>query len=239
MSEIKALLFDVFGTVVDWRTGIASSARDILRKYNKDIDFFEFADAWRIRYQPAMEEVRSGKRDFTILDILHHENLQEIKKIYGLTEMSIDDDHNLVKAWHRLPGWPDSSNGLKRLKKKFIIATQSNGNIALIVNMAKNSDLPWDMVLGAEVVKHYKPKPEAYTVACQMLGLKPNQCMMVAAHNSDLEAARIQGMRTAFVKRETEHGVNQSSDLKSESNWDYISNSFIDLADQLNCPKAT
>jgi 2-haloacid dehalogenase len=236
MVKIKALLFDVFGTVVDWRTGVAEAVSQITLKYNRDVDPFTFADTWRAEYQPAMESVRSGARTFTILDNLHEENLEKVKKTFGLTDVSSEDTKFLLTSWHRLPGWPDSSLGLKMLKKKFIIGTQSNGNISLLVNMAKHSDLPWDVILGAEVVRHYKPIPEAYDKACKMLALEPDQCMMVAAHNDDLRAARMQGLETAFIKRGTEHGNNQSTDLGAESDWDYISDTIIDLAKQLNCP---
>jgi 2-haloacid dehalogenase len=236
MVKIKALLFDVFGTVVDWRTGVAEAVSEITLKYNLDIDPFIFADTWRAEYQPAMEAVRCGARAFTILDNLHEENLEKVKKTFGLMDITNEDTKFLLTSWHRLPGWSDSSLGLKRLKKKFIIGTQSNGNISLLVNMAKHSDLPWDVILGAEVVGYYKPIPEAYDKACKMLTLEPDQCMMVAAHNDDLEAARTQGMKTAYIKRRTEHGKNQSTDLKAKSDWDYISDTIIDLAEQLDCP---
>jgi len=234
MSQIKALLFDVFGTVVDWRTGVSLVTSKIQKKYKIEFDSFEFADAWRAEYQPAMEEVRSGRREFIILDQLHRENLKKILKKYKLDIITKEDEDRLVKSWHELPGWPDSSAGLKKLKEKFIIASQSNGNVALIVNMAKHSDLPWDMVLGAEVVRYYKPTPESYKIACAMLGLNTNQCMMVAAHNNDLKAAQDQGLKTAFVLRESEHGPLQTTDLIADYNWDYICEDLIDLANKLD-----
>lgn len=169
MLKVKALLFDVFGTVVDWRSGIANEVKKIANKNKIVINPNDFADAWRAEYQPAMEEIRKGNRSFTILDILHMENLKKISSRFGLDKLSSDDFDLLVKAWHRLPGWPDSSEGLNKLKTKFIIATQSNGNIALMVNMAKYSNLNWDVILGAEVVGHYKPKPEAYLKACRLI----------------------------------------------------------------------
>ena len=233
MPQIKALLFDVFGTVVDWRTGVSSVATKLQKKYKIQFDSSEFADSWRAEYQPAMEEVRSGRRQFIILDELHRENLSRIKKKYQLDLITEEDEDKLIKSWHQLPGWPDSTEGLKRLKKRFTIASQSNGNVALIVNMAKHSDLPWDVVLGAEVVKHYKPTPNSYIVACNMLGLNTNECMMVAAHNSDLKAARDQGLKTAFVLREKEHGPLQTTDLKPDTEWDYVCKDFIDLAKKL------
>ena len=241
MLKVKALLFDVFGTVVDWRSGIANEVKKIANKYSITIDALEFADSWRAEYQPAMEEIRKGNRSFTILDILHMENLKKISSRFGLDKLSSDDFDLLVKAWHRLPGWPDSSEGLNKLKTKFIIATQSNGNIALMVNMAKYSNLNWDVILGAEVVGHYKPEPEAYLKACRTLHLNPEECMMVAAHDDDLKAASLQGMKTGYVHRPYEYGkdklfdISEVNDYKGDRSWDFISKDLNDLAYQLGC----
>ena len=241
MLEVKALLFDVFGTVVDWRTGIAIEVQMIAKKYNIELNADDFADAWRAEYQPAMEQIRSGKRSFTILDILHLENLKKIAPRFNLNNLSNEDLNFLVSAWHRLPGWPDSSQGLNKLKKKFILATQSNGNIALIVNMAKYSNLNWDVILGAEVLGHYKPEPEAYIKACKALNLKPSECLMVAAHDDDLKAASLQGMKTAYVHRPFEYGkdklfdIAEVNDYKGNRNWDIMSKDFNDLAFKLGC----
>ena len=241
MLKVKALLFDVFGTVVDWRSGIANEVKKIANKYSITIDALGFADSWRAEYQPAMEEIRKGNRSFTILDILHMENLKKISSRFGLDKLSSDDFDLLVKAWHRLPGWPDSSEGLNKLKTKFIIATQSNGNIALMVNMAKYSNLNWDVILGAEVVGHYKPEPEAYLKACRALHLNPEECMMVAAHDDDLKAASLQGMKTGYVHRPYEYGkdklfdISEVNDYKSNRSWDFISKDLNDLAYQLGC----
>ena len=241
MLEVKALLFDVFGTVVDWRTGIATEVQMIAKKYNIELNADDFADAWRAEYQPAMEQIRSGKRSFTILDILHLENLKKIAPRFNLNNLSNEDLNFLVSAWHRLPGWPDSSQGLNKLKKKFILATQSNGNIALMVNMAKYSNLSWDVILGAEVLGHYKPEPEAYIKACKALNLKPSECLMVAAHDDDLKAASLQGMKTAYVHRPFEYGKDKLFDLaevndyKGNRNWDIMSKDFNDLAFKLGC----
>ena len=241
MLKVKALLFDVFGTVVDWRSGIANEVKKIANKYSITIDALAFADSWRAEYQPAMEEIRKGNRSFTILDILHMENLKKISSRFGLDKLSSDDFDLLVKAWHRLPGWPDSSEGLNKLKTKFIIATQSNGNIALMVNMAKYSNLNWDVILGAEVVGHYKPEPEAYLKACRTLHLNPEECMMVAAHDDDLKAASLQGMKTGYVHRPYEYGkdklfdISEVNDYKGDRNWDFISKDLNDLAYQLGC----
>ena len=241
MLEVKALLFDVFGTVVDWRTGIAIEVQMIAKKYNIELNADDFADAWRAEYQPAMEQIRSGKRSFTILDILHLENLKKIAPRFNLNNLSNEDLNFLVKAWHRLPGWPDSSQGLNKLKKKFILATQSNGNIALMVNMAKYSNLSWDVILGAEVLGHYKPEPQAYIKACKALNLKPSECLMVAAHDDDLKAASLQGMKTAYVHRPFEYGkdklfdIAEVNDYKGNRNWDIMSKDFNDLAFKLGC----
>ncbi|MDC3141363.1 haloacid dehalogenase type II [Alphaproteobacteria bacterium] len=241
MLEVKALLFDVFGTVVDWRTGIAIEVQMIAKKYNIELNADDFADAWRAEYQPAMEQIRSGKRSFTILDILHLENLKKIAPRFNLNNLSNEDLNFLVSAWHRLPGWPDSSQGLNKLKKKFILATQSNGNIALMVNMAKYSNLSWDVILGAEVLGHYKPEPQAYIKACKALNLKPSECLMVAAHDDDLKAASLQGMKTAYVHRPFEYGKDKLFDLaevndyKGNRNWDIMSKDFNDLAFKLGC----
>ena len=241
MLEVKALLFDVFGTVVDWRTGIATEVQMIAKKYNIELNADDFADAWRAEYQPAMEQIRSGKRSFTILDILHLENLKKIAPRFNLNNLSNEDLNFLVSAWHRLPGWPDSSQGLNKLKKKFILATQSNGNIALMVNMAKYSNLSWDVILGAEVLGHYKPEPQAYIKACKALNLKPSECLMVAAHDDDLKAASLQGMKTAYVHRPFEYGkdklfdIAEVNDYKGNRNWDIVSKDFNDLAFKLGC----
>ena len=241
MLKVKALLFDVFGTVVDWRTGIAREVESIAKKYDILLDPFDFADAWRAEYQPAMEEIRKGRRSFTILDILHMENLKKIASKFNLHNLTNEDFNMLVRAWHRLPGWPDSSDGLNALKKKYILATQSNGNIALIVNMAKFSNLNWDVVLGAEVIGHYKPEPEAYLKACNALDLKTDECLMVAAHDDDLKAASLQGMKTAYVHRPFEYGrdkmfdIAQVNDYKGDKVWDIVSSDLNDLAKQLGC----
>ena len=241
MLKVKALLFDVFGTVVDWRTGIAREVESVAKKNNISLDPFDFADSWRAEYQPAMEEIRKGRRSFTILDILHMENLKKIASKFNLHNLSGKDLNMLVKAWHRLPGWPDSSDGLNALKKKYILATQSNGNIALIVNMAKFSNLNWDVVLGAEVIGHYKPDPEAYLKACSALDLKTEECLMVAAHNDDLKAASLQGMKTAYVHRPFEYGrdklfdIAEVNDYKGNKEWNIVSSDLNDLAKQLSC----
>jgi 2-haloacid dehalogenase len=232
---VRAVLFDVFGTVVDWRSGVAREAGPFLSRHGLDADPFEFAAAWRRHYDPAMEEVRSGRRPFTRLDALHRENLDAT-----LREVGADPDRlpageldALNHAWHRLDPWPDSIPGLERLRARFTIAPLSNGNIALLLDMAKRAGLPWDAILGAEVARAYKPQPEAYTRTADVLGLRPDECMLVAAHNDDLRAARAAGFATGFVTRPREHGPGQTSDLAPEEAWDVVAVDFVALADRL------
>jgi 2-haloacid dehalogenase len=234
-GRIKALTFDVFGTVVDWRSSIAREGRALGRAKQLDVDWVKFADAWRGLYQPAMDRVRRGEVPWTKLDDLHRASLVQLLgefQIRGLGEAEIDD---LNRAWHRLDPWPDAVAGLTRLKQRFILATLSNGNVALMVNMAKRAGLPWDAILGAEVVQCYKPQPKAYLGTAALLGLAPAECLMVAAHNGDLAAAQGQGFKTAFVLRPTEHGPSQKTDLKAERDWDVVATDFNDLASKLGC----
>ena len=233
---VKAFVFDVFGTVVDWRGGVAHDAALFLARHKIDgVAPSEFADAWRRRYGPAMEEVRSGRRAFVRLDVLHRENLLAVLADYGIDAASIPTEEvdALNLAWHRLDPWPDSVSGLTRLKATRIIAPLSNGNIVLMLDMAKRAGIPWDAILGAEVVQAYKPMPEAYLRTADVLGLRPEQMCLVAAHNNDLAAARQCGYRTAFVARPTEHGPGQTTDLKAEADWDAVARDFNDLADKV------
>jgi 2-haloacid dehalogenase len=236
LNGLRALLFDVFGKVVDWRTGIARETNLFLRRHGAgSVDPFAFADAWRAGYQPAMEEVRSGRRPFTRLDVLHQENLETVLLKFGVDPATApaSELQELNLAWHRLDPWPDSVAGLTRLKSIYVVAPLSNGNIAILLNMAKRAALPWDAILGAEVVQAYKPAPQAYLGTAEVLGLHPEQICMVAAHNSDLAAARKCGMRTAFVPRPTEHGPTQTTDLGAEQDWDVIAADFNELAEKL------
>jgi len=237
VSHIQALLFDVFGTVVDWRGGVAREAAPFLARHGIAADGHAFADAWRARYQPAMEAVRSGARPFTRLDTLHRENLETLMRDAGADPARIPEAEldALNRAWHRLDPWPDSVAGLARLKTRFVIAPLSNGNVALLLNIAKRAGLPWDAILGAEVAGAYKPQPEAYRRTADILGLPPEACMMVAAHNDDLAAARRCGLATAFVARPTEHGPGQSTDLAPSEAWDVVATDFNDLAERLGC----
>ncbi|HEX6144839.1 MAG TPA: haloacid dehalogenase type II [Geminicoccaceae bacterium] len=235
MDEVRALCFDVFGTVVDWRTCIARELRDALGPRFGERDWAALADGWRARYQPAMEEIRSGRRPFTKLDVLHRENLVAMLGEAGMGETEADLLGHLNRAWHRLDPWPDSVSGMTRMKRRFVLASLSNGNVALMVNMAKRAGLPWDVILGAEVARAYKPMPEAYLRAADLLDLPPAACMMVAAHNDDLAAAQAVGFRTAFVSRPREHGPAQTSDLEARPGTDLAATDMIDLAVKLGC----
>jgi 2-haloacid dehalogenase len=235
LEDVRALVFDVFGTVVDWRSGVAREAVPFLARYAKGaVDAAAFADAWRKRYQPAMEEVHSGRRPFTRLDVLHRENLEGMLPDFGIEPASVPvaelDELNL--AWHRLDPWPDAVAGLTRLKSRYIIAPLSNGNIILMIDMAKRAGLPWDAILGAEVAQAYKTSPEAYLRTADILAMKPAEVCLVAAHNNDLAAARKCGLRTAFVYRPNESGPGQTPPGPDQE-WDVIAGDFGELAGTL------
>jgi 2-haloacid dehalogenase len=235
LDGVTALGFDVFGTVVDWRSSIIREGRELGRTKGLDVDWEAFTDAWRGLYQPALDKVRTGAMPWTRLDDLHRMSLDRLLKdfdIRGLTESEID---HLNRVWHRLDPWPDSVPGLTRLRKKYVLATLSNGNVALMVNMAKRAGLPWDAILGAEPARAYKPQPEAYLRTADFLGCRPEECMLVAAHNGDLAAAARVGFRTAFVRRPTEDGPAQTRDLRAEQPWDVVAESMVDLAAKLGC----
>jgi 2-haloacid dehalogenase len=232
-TQVKALTFDVFGTVVDWRSSIIAEGRKLGRRKQLVVDWQAFADAWRAGYRPAMDRVRRGELPWTNIDGLHRRILDELLgrfRIEGLTEVEKADFN---RAWHRLAPWKDSVAGLKRLKKKYVIATLSNGNVALLTNMAKHAGLPWDCVLSAELFGHYKPDPEAYLGAARLLALEPGEVMMVAAHKDDLDAAARTGLRTALVQRPMEFGTKQ--DVPPEARFDFNARDFVDLARQLGC----
>ena len=233
--KIKALLFDVFGTTVDWRSSIIKAIQRELKNKNIDVDAGKLADEWRAEYDPSMDPIRSGKRPYQRLDILHAENLKKVLERNSIFSLDEEQISRLVYSWHNLKPWPDVISSMARLRKKLILASHSNGNISLTLNMARNSGLNWDVILGAEVVGTYKPHPLSYTRAIEILDLDASECMMVAAHNSDLSAAREQGLRTCFILRTKEHGPLQSIDLKPLQNWDYSCNSFKELADYFNC----
>jgi 2-haloacid dehalogenase len=203
---VKALFFDVFGTLVDWRTSIARETEAALRPRGHALDWAAFADAWRGEYQGAMEEVRSGRIPFSKLDVLHRRNLEITLERFGVGDLDDGDKRALNLAWHRLEAWPDVAPGLARLKTKYLLAPVSNGNISLMVDLARRNRLPWDAILGAEIAGDYKPKPRVYLASAEAFDLKPDACMMVAAHSNDLAAAAALGLRTAHVARPAEHG---------------------------------
>jgi len=235
MDKVQALLFDVFGTVVDWRSSIIEEMRRFGAERNIDGDWAAFADDWRGLYQPAMEDVRSGRRPWTILDVLHRESLDKLAGRYGLAGLSEHYMCHINAMWHRLNTWPDAVAGLTRLKSRYIIGTLSNGNVGLLTRMAKHGGLPWDVILGAETARAYKPLPQAYLASAELLNLAPIQVMLVAAHNGDLAAAAASGLRTAFVARPTEYGPHQKRDFRPDHDWDVVTDSFIKLADAMGC----
>jgi 2-haloacid dehalogenase len=236
MKLPKALAFDVFGTVVDWRSGIAREAAPLLDMLGRtDVTPEAFADGWRARYQPAMARVRSGERPFVILDTLHRETLEDLLVSLDIDLAAVGDErlHDLTLAWHRLDPWPDAVAGLTRLKQRFAIVTLSNGNIALMLDMARRAGLPWDAILGAEVSGHYKPDPEAYLATASQLAIQPDELCLVAAHHSDLAAARACGLLTAYVDRPMEYGGRPAPDRGFAQDWEWSIASLIDLAECL------
>jgi 2-haloacid dehalogenase len=194
-----------------------------------------FADDWRRLYQPGLEEVRSARRPWTRLDDLHRMSLERLLLQYGIEGLSESERDHFNRAWHRLDPWPDVVAGLTRLKARYPLATLSNGNVSLMIHLARHGGLPWDAILGAEPTRHYKPQPECYRGTAEYLGLPPEQCMLVAAHNGDLLAASQVGYRTAFVPRPTEYGPGQSENLRAEHDFDVVARDFGQLADLLDC----
>lgn len=236
MLAVKALTFDVFGTVVDWRRSIAREAEAALAPKGFDLDWNRFALAWRARYQPAMERVRSGGRGFVKLDVLHRENLLEVLDQFGVAGLPDAGIDELNRAWRRLDPWPDVLPGMARLRARYPLAALSNGNVALIMHMARRAGIPWDAILGAEVARAYKPMAQAYLSAADMLGLAPEEVALVAAHNDDLKAAAAAGLRTIFVARRTEVAdEGQTKDLEAWDGADLAAEDFEDLADRLGC----
>ena len=234
----RALAFDVFGTVVVWRSGIARDSTSFLAGIERsDIDPAEFADDWRARYQPAMAGVRDGERPFVVLDVLHREMLEAALLARGVDVSALDPAmlEDWTRAWHRLDPWPDTVEGLTRLKTRFPIVTLSNGNVALMLDMARHGGLPWDAILGAEVTRIYKPQAEAYLATAAILAIAPGELCLVAAHHSDLAAARRAGLLTAYVDRPMERGGAPAPDRDQREEWDWRSDSLVDLATQLGC----
>lgn len=238
LDDIGFLGFDVFGTVVDWRAGIARAAAPFLLRHGIGADPFDFADAWRALYQPALQAVRAGERPWVRLDVLHRENLETVLARHGADFGAIPDAElaHLNRAWERLDPWPDVVQGLTRLKRKLPVGPLSNSHIAGMLQLARFGGLPWDAILGAEIAKSYKPQPQTYLKSADAAGLAPQRMALVAAHNSDLRAARACGFRTIFVRRRLEHGPGQQTDLAPEQDWDIVADSFIEVADRLGCP---
>lgn len=232
MAAPKAFFFDIFGTVVDWREGVAREARTILHPLGHDLIWTAFADAWRGKYQAGMEEIRSGARPFSKLDVVHARTLEWILDDFGLADISSETRHQLVLAWHRLDGWPDSARGIAMLRKHALIAPVSNGNFSLMAALARRNNFHWDAILGAEFSRDYKPKPDVYLSACAAFDLAPEDCMMVAAHSDDLAAAKTCGLRTGFVARPNEKGPGKG-ESKPKIEVDVAGDDMVDLAQKI------
>jgi 2-haloacid dehalogenase len=231
VSDIKALFFDVFGTLVDWRTGVARESKAILKPLGYSLDWTAFADAWRDQYQPGLEEVRSGRLPYTKLDVLHRRTLQQLLPDFGLSKLNDTELDRLTMAWHQLDAWEDVPSGLARLRKRFLIAPVSNGNIAIMSDLARRNDFPWDAILGADLARDYKPKQAVYLASAGAFNLKPSECMMCAAHSDDLRAAAALGLRTAFIARPEERpGISESAPACPV---DLLSGTTLDLAAKL------
>ena len=233
LKNVKAMTFDVFGTVVDWRSSIAREAKMMGEQKGFDFDWDNFADKWRAGYGPSMNKVRTGELPWTKIDVLHRMILDELLSEYNITNLTESEKDHFNRAWHRLDPWPDSVPGLTELKKNYVISPLSNGNVALLVNMAKYGGLPWDTVLSAELAQHYKPDPEAYQSTSEFLGFPIEQIMMVAAHKNDLKSAKGQGMMTGYIPRPKEHRPNTTVDSNPEDYIDIIGENFVDFANKM------
>ncbi|MCA1716188.1 MAG: haloacid dehalogenase type II [Actinobacteria bacterium] len=231
-SGVKALIFDVFGTVVDWRGSVIREGEELGREKNLDVDWAAFADEWRGRYAPSMDRVRRGELPWTNLDALHRASLEELLEEFGIEGLTEEEIDHLNKVWHRLDPWPDSVAGLARLKERYVISTFSNGNVALLTAMAKRAGLPWDLILSAELVRHYKPDPETYLMAPNLLDLRPDEVMLVAAHPNDLRAAQAHGLRAAYVLRPLEWGPEGEAE-PADPSFDLVVDDLTKLAEKL------
>ena len=232
-SAVRALVFDVFGTVVDWRASIAREVAQVAEGRGAKVDGGEFADAWRAGYQPAMRRVASGEAPWATIDVLHREILETLLPPFGLDGLDERERAHLTAAWHRLDPWPDSVAGLHRLKRRWPIATLSNGNVALLVDLARHGGLPWDAVLSAELIGKYKPDLAVYRMAARLLGIGDGELVLVAAHPSDLDAARAAGLMTAYVERPMEYGPAHRGEAVAPGCFDWQARDFADLAAQL------
>lgn len=233
ISQVKALVFDTFGTVVDWRSSIIAECKALAASKGLSFDPEAFTDAWRSGYHPAMDRVRGNERSWANIDVLHRERLDELIEQFGLSALNEAEKVHFNRVWHRLNPWPDSVSGLTRLKTRYILSTFSNGSFACLVNMAKHAGLPWDCIFCADIIRHFKPDPETYKGVIAFLGLQPEEVMLVAAHNYDHRHAASHGMRTAYVNRPSEYGPNQQKDLQAEGDWDVIVDSMTELADAM------
>lgn len=229
---VKALVYDVFGTLVDWRGGVARESKKILQPLGYDLDWLAFADAWRAEYQPGMEEIRSGRQPFSRLDVVHRGMLERIRPKFGLENVDEATLRELNLAWHRLDAWPGVSAGLRRLRSRYLLGPCSNGNIAIMVDLARRNDFRWDAILGAEIAGDYKPKLRVYQIAAEALGIEHHQCMMVAAHSDDLKFAAQAGLRTAFVSQPDEYGPG-TGEAVAKVPVDVSARNFTELADKL------
>ncbi len=232
--NIKALVFDVFGTVVDWRSAIINELQVLGQRRGLNRDWAAFADAWKAAYRPALEQVNRGALPWTNVDVIFRRRLDELLPQYGLADLEENERDHLNRVWCRPLAWPDSVAGLTRLKSRYVLATLSNGNFAWLVAIAKHCGLPFDCILTAENARCYKPAPEVYRMAIELLALPPSAILMVASHNYDLAAARGHGMGTAFFPRR-ENGPGQTSDQQPEQHWDFVVSDLQGLAEALGC----
>jgi 2-haloacid dehalogenase len=232
VDGVKAMVFDVFGTLVDWRTCVARESRMILEPMGYKLDWIAFANAWRAEYQPGMEEIRAGRKPFSRLDVVHRGMLDRVRPRFGLQSLDEPTLRNLNLVWHRLDAWPGVTAGLHRLRRKFMLGPCSNGNISLMVGLARRNEFPWDAILGAEIAGDYKPKPRVYLAAAEALGIEPHECMMVAAHSNDLEAAAKVGLRTGFVAQPDEFGPN-TGEATPTLKVDIAASSFQEFASRM------
>ncbi len=229
---MKAILFDVFGTIVDWRSSLIAQFRALSAELGRELPGEALADAWRAHYAPSMDRVRTGAQAWTVLDDLHRAGLDVLLAQYGIV-LDAAQAARVNRFWHRLDPWPDTVAGLHALKQHVPIGTLTNGNIALMVDVARHGGLPWDVLFCADLFQHYKPDPQVYLGACRLLGLPPGEVMLCAAHNDDLHAARALGLKTAFIARPTEYGPGQRKDLAAESDWDVVADDLVDLSRKL------
>jgi 2-haloacid dehalogenase len=234
LSRIKALVFDTFGTVVDWRSSLISELSEFGHQKGVVADWILLTDEWRAAYYPSMERVRKGELPWTTLDALHRQSLELLVTQLGVSGLTAEDLDELTDAWRRLHPWPDVLEGMQRLSTRYLLGPLSNANLALMIRLRRFAGLPWDFVFGADLWQHYKPAPEAYLGACRLLGLPPHEVMLVAAHNYDLRAARSQGLGTAFIPRPTEYGPRQQKDFAAEEAWTVVASDLRDLASLLS-----